>query len=155
VLLEFVKYEMDHWHEAVAPRETTPLMVSDAWLTRRRPTLVQVARATGSVQFVCEPLPQGRKSTGIVAPFTSSTVPFALRHVPAMQVCPDWQVFPQEPQFVPLVWRFTQLPEQNVVPPVHAVTQVPLLHTCPLPQATPQAPQLAVLVNRLASQPSP
>jgi hypothetical protein len=113
-LLLLVKYEIDHWHDAVAPRELTPLMLSDAWLTSSRPMLVHDARATGSVQPEMLPLPQGTKSTGMVAPVTLSTVPLADRQVPAMQLWPEVQARPQEPQLLALVCRSTHDPLQNV-----------------------------------------
>jgi hypothetical protein len=154
VLLEFVKYEIDHWHEAVAPSELTPEVPFEAWLTSRRETLVHDVVATASVQLVIVPLPQGTKSTGIELPATSRTVPFALRHVPPMHVWPAWQRLPHDPQLAPLVWRFTHAPAQLVSPLPHTRVQTPLTHDCPAAQALPQAPQLAVLDCRSTSQPS-
>lgn len=151
--LELVKYEMDQLHETVAPRELTPLMLSEAWLTSVRPMAVHDDRATGSVQPEMLPLPQGTNSTGMVVPVTLSTVPLALTHDPDTQLCPEPHTRPHEPQLLPLVCRSTQVLLQSVCPVGHGVMQVPLEQVWPDEHARPQAPQWLVLLSRLASQP--
>jgi hypothetical protein len=150
-----VKYEIEKLHDTVAPRLTTLVFPSDAWLTSRRPRFVQLDRATASVQPVTLPVPQGTMSTGCEAPFTSSTVPLASAHIEFTQVCPPPQVTPQAPQFALLVARFTQAPLQRVSPLAQGVRQTPSAQLCPLLHARPQAPQFAALVPVLVSQPLP
>jgi hypothetical protein len=151
--LLLVKYEIEKLHETVAPRLTTLVLPSDAWLTSRRPRFVQLDRATASVQPVTLPVPQGTMSTGCEAPLTSSTVPLASAHTELTHVCPPPQVTPQAPQFALLVARFTQVPLQRVSPLAQGVRHTPSAHVCPLPHARPHAPQFAALVPVLVSQP--
>jgi hypothetical protein len=151
--LLLVKYEIEKLHEVVAPRLTTLVLPSEAWLTSRRPRFVQLDRATASVQPVTLPVPQGTMSTGCEAPLTSSTVPLALAHTEFTQLCPDSQAMPHAPQFALLVARFTQVPLQRVSPLPQGVRQTPSAQLCPPLHARPQAPQFAVLVLVLVSQP--
>ena len=66
-------------------------------------------------------------------------------HAPPEQDRPPVHATPQAPQLALLLWRLTQAPAHDVVPPVHTVVHAPLEHTWPAPHAVPQAPQLVVL----------
>ncbi len=69
---------------------------------------------------------------------------------PATQVCPAAQRRPHAPQFSGSTATLTQVPLQQVAPPVHAGpmpqpsgrTHAPARHTVPATHATPQPPQL-------------
>jgi hypothetical protein len=64
------------------------------------------------------------------------------RQTPLMQVAPPVHALPQAPQFVLLVWVFTQTLEQLVRPPVQTTVHDPAEQTCPPGQTLPQVPQL-------------
>jgi hypothetical protein len=75
-------------------------------------------------------------------------------HVPAEQVVPLVQAFPQKPQSVFDVWRFWQPSVQLVsVPHAFARVQVPLTQVSPLGQTFPHSPQLMAELLRLTHDP--
>jgi hypothetical protein len=78
-------------------------------------------------------------------------------HAPLEQE-PVVHTFPQDPQLLLSVLRFTQtvpplLPVQDVIPfPQNGVMQVPPEQDCPEGQAFPQEPQFAGSVCRLTQE---
>jgi hypothetical protein len=69
------------------------------------------------------------------------------------QIWPPVQAFPQEPQLLASVCRFTQLVPQSVVP--LGQTQLPLEQIAPPVQALPQVPQLYESLLRSVQVPLP
>ena len=79
------KYEIDHWHEFVAPSDETVDVPSDAWLTSFLPIALHDVSAFACVQLVTVPSPQGTIVMALTAPVTSRTVPVDGLQLPALQ----------------------------------------------------------------------
>jgi hypothetical protein len=81
------------------------------------------------------------------------TCPAGHEQIPAVQVDPDGQAWPHEPQFAKLVLVSTQVPLQFVCPAGQLPAHWPPEQTRPAAHAWPQVPQLALSVCTLVQMP--